>query len=106
MESFNLAVKQHNYTIAKFLYKFVLNDYEKQRVLETAIINGNKKIVRYLYKKGIGNLNDALLLAVEYNHIKLVKYFVKSGASNTIQAFLLAQTLGNKEIADYLVKHL
>lgn len=101
-QSIDIAVTNNSVKAIQHLWKQDLTDTEKNYLLEQATIYGRKEIVRFLYKKGVRNFDEALLLAVQFNHKKLVKYFVKRGAKTKAEAYYLAVQLGNKDLLKYL----
>jgi hypothetical protein len=89
--------------ITKLIWKLKPTQEEKRELLLSAVNRGNKRVVRFLYSKGMADFGEALLLAVQNNNPKLVKYLAKRDRSGLWRARALAERLGHGDLLEYLV---
>ncbi|EGG15213.1 hypothetical protein DFA_10043 [Cavenderia fasciculata] len=54
----------------------LLDQNEKNQIMNQVIVGGDLSIVKYLYSKGYYWTNEGLLMAIAFNHIDIVKFLV------------------------------
>lgn len=100
-----------NLEILKYLIE---NNYDptitNNLPLRIASSHGHLHIIEYLIKECNVNVracqNNALIVAVENNHLDIVKFLVKSGAdiyTNNCEALKIAEEKNHKEIIQYIL---
>jgi hypothetical protein len=105
--------KDINYTdIVKYIisirnvlpYNYKDNKQWKQNLLNWAASWGRLRVVKFLVKNGIDNLDQTLLDAVASGNLEIVKFLIESGANNFEKAIRKAKKQRNVEILDFLKK--
>jgi ankyrin repeat protein len=93
-------------SIKKIIFKksnnIVSNDYEWDKLLVNACLNGSKKLAEYAIQKGARDWNRGLRSACSAGQIDMCKYMINKGATDFKNALYNASINGNKQIFDYL----
>jgi hypothetical protein len=76
--SLDFAVKHNHLGMAKFIHALDLPKVATNIAMESAVLNGNLRIVKWLYKNRKENIAcDSLMTAIEHQHIDVVDWLYK-----------------------------
>ena len=97
------AIEAEYLSILRYIIGEIQPEYDINRVLETAAINGCLNIIIYLIEEaGATDLDNALVNAAGFGNLANVKYLVEKGAGGLNIALMEASFRKHHEMANYL----